>query len=53
MKNYTGILRFLQKVIPTINSLWHVNNQKKAMEILDKVQSILGSANKKINQKTC
>ncbi len=46
-----GNSKIFQKVIPTINSLWHVNNQKKAMEILDKVQSILGSANKKITRR--
>jgi len=37
-----------QKVMSTINRLWHVNNQKEAMEILDKVQFILNGTNKKI-----
>ncbi|CEG12564.1 hypothetical protein MSIBF_A2470006 [groundwater metagenome] len=46
-----GNSKIFQKVIPAINSLWHVNNQKKAMEILDKVQSILGSTNKKITRR--
>ncbi|NCN65656.1 MAG: hypothetical protein COV98_02725 [Candidatus Altarchaeum sp. CG12_big_fil_rev_8_21_14_0_65_33_22] len=37
-----------QKAMSTINCLWHVNNQKEAMEIVDKLQSILNGTNKKI-----
>lgn len=37
-----------EKAMSTINSLWLTNNQKKAMEIIDKLQNILNGANKKI-----